>query len=58
MPLDHVNKINQLSVGKPEVAGAAAQNIGLMQAVFLRHILSTGPIELELLIAPPWPRHR
>jgi hypothetical protein len=51
---------NNLSyvVNESELAAAAAQNIGLMQAVILRHILATDPIELELLIAPPCARPR
>jgi hypothetical protein len=44
-------------VDEAELA-AAAQNIGLMQAVILRHILATDLIEIELLIAPPCARLR
>ena len=45
-------------VDEAELAAAAAQNIGLMQAVILRHILATDPIEIELPIAPPCARPR
>jgi CHASE3 domain sensor protein len=41
-----------------QLAEAATQNVGLMQAVIFRHILATDPIEIELLIAPPRARPR
>lgn len=45
-------------VNEAELAAAAAQNIGLMQAAILRHILPTNPIEIGLLIAPSCARSR
>jgi hypothetical protein len=46
------------AVNEAQLVAAAAQNIGLMQAVILRHILATDPIEIELLIPPPCARPR
>jgi hypothetical protein len=45
-------------VNEAELAAAAAQNIGFMQALILRPILARDPGEIELLIAPPCARPR
>ena len=45
-------------VDETELVAAAAQDVGLMQAVIFRHILATDPIEIELLIARPCARRR
>lgn len=39
-------------VDETELAQAAAQNTGLMQAVIFRHFFAADPSEIELLIAP------
>lgn len=45
-------------VNEAQLAEAAAQNVGLMQAVIFRRIVATNLIEIELLIAPPCARPR